>query len=113
MGILYENGIWAFVIVTLLLGGGAAYKTGEAQAKGWKPAWMLVPYVILLTGAVRFIHFALYNGELLSLYYYLLNFAILLGISFLAFRIRRAEYMVKQYPFAYERSGVLGWKEKS
>ena len=112
MGILYENGIWAFLIVTVLLGGGAAYMTGRAQANNWKPALMLLPYIIMLTAAARFIHFALYNGELLSVQYYLVNLAILLGFGMLGFRLTRARQMVRQYPFAYVRSGLFGWKEK-
>lgn len=113
MEYLFENTLVAFIVVTLLLGGGAAYMTGRAQAITWKSVWMLLPYIFLLTFAVRFIHFALYKGLLFSPYYYLVNFAILMVYALFAFRLTRARQMVKQYPFAYERNGLLGWREKN
>lgn len=112
MGILYENSLVAFIVVTLFLGGGAAYLTGRAQASRWKSIPVLVFYILLLTCAVRFFHFALYEGVLLSLYYYILNFVILLAFALFGFRLTRARQMVRQYPFLYERAGLLGWREK-
>lgn len=113
MTFLYDNSIWAFLIVTIGLFGGAAFMTGRAQANGWKNMWYLVPYVLLLTAAARFIHFALYDGVLLSLYYYVVNVVFIGAFAWFGFRLTRARQMVRQYPFAYERNGLLGWKEKN
>ena len=47
-GILYEQSGWSFLVLTLAIGGAAAYLTGRAVAKDWRPAWTLVVYVALL-----------------------------------------------------------------
>ena len=50
------NGLWVFVALTVLLGGAAAFTTGQAIAQSWKPYWQLVWYMVLLAAAVRFFH---------------------------------------------------------
>ena len=73
-GVLYEEpSVWLFLLVTCLMGGWAAWMTGRAVAITWGPYWQCVLYLLLLAGAVRFIHFALFNGTLLSLHYYLVD----------------------------------------
>ena len=57
-----------FVLLTLILGGGAAALTGRAIAATWRPWWHVVPLTLLLGAAVRFLHFALFGGTLLSLH---------------------------------------------
>ena len=53
-----------FLVLTVLLGGAAAWSTGRAIAETWKPYWQLVWYVLLLAAAVRFIHFGLFEEPL-------------------------------------------------
>lgn len=43
---------------------------------------------------------------------FLIDTTILIGISLLAYRMTQARKMVGQYPWLYERSGLLGWREK-
>jgi branched-chain amino acid transport system ATP-binding protein len=43
----------------------------------------------------------------------LLNVAVALVISLLAYRITQASKMVSQYPWIYERNGLFGWKPKA
>ena len=50
-----ENSFWIFVLVTIVLGGGAAWLTGRAVAGTWRPAWQVFVYCLILGGAVRFI----------------------------------------------------------
>lgn len=107
---LWEVTFWEFFFVTILLAGGAAYLTGRAIARAWQPDLQLVVYVVLLAAATRFIHFALFQGTLLSLHYYLVDFLMLMMIAFLGKQITRAGQMARQYSFQYERSGPLGWK---
>lgn len=112
LGLLWEVSASEFVFVTLILAGGAAYMTGRAAARGWMPIWQLVVYMVLLAAATRFIHFALFSGSLLSLYYYVVDLIVILAIAFAGMRITRSGQMATQYRFAYDRAGPFGWKKR-
>jgi len=86
-----------FVLVTVLLGGGAAWQAGRAIAQTWRPWWQAVLYMFGLGAAVRFIHYALFDGSLLSLPGYALDTAVAIGCAALGFRIARARQMARQY----------------
>ena len=114
MGILYEEpSIWLFLLVTIIMGGAAAWMTGRAIAVTWRPFWNLILYLLILSAAVRFIHFALFQGTLLSLHYYVVDAIVVLIIGSLGFRYNRARQMTTQYRWMYERSGPFGWREKA
>jgi hypothetical protein len=66
----------------------------------------------LLAAAVRFFHYALFDGKLLSLYYYLVAYAVLLAAASLGFRSMRATQMVSQYGWLYERTSPLTWRDR-
>lgn len=110
--LIWEVTFWEFLFVTVILFGGAAYLTGRAIAREWQPDINLVIYMVLLAGAARFIHFALFSGTLLSLYYYLVDFIVLIAIAFIGRRITRAGQMATQYSFIYQRTGPLTWAKK-
>lgn len=109
---IWEVSIWEFLLVTVILFGGAAYLTGRAIAREWSSNRTLVIYMILLAAGCRFIHYALYGGTLIAPYYYLVDLIVLLGLAFLGKRITRARQMARQYGFLYSRSGPLSWKGK-
>lgn len=98
--------------ITLVLIGGCALMTGRALALNWRSDWQMLPYCLLLAVADRFLVFALFQGELLSATGYAADFAILLCLAALAFQITRARQMIRQYPWAYERSGLTGWRKR-
>jgi ABC-type uncharacterized transport system permease subunit len=104
--------VGVFLGVTVALMGFAAFMTGQALANTWKPMWHAVVYAILLGFADRFLTFALFEGELLSLNGYLVDTAVLVVISLFAFRISQVRRMVSQYPWLYERAGLFGWRQK-
>ena len=113
-GILYEEpSIWQFFFVTCLLGGGAAWMTGRACAQTWRPMSSLVVFLLLLGIAVRFIHHALFEGTMFTLQYYVVDTIILLIIGTLGYRYTRANQMVTQYSWLYERASLLSWKPKA
>ncbi len=113
-GILYEEpSALLFVLVTGVMGGLAAFQTGRAVAQTWRPASVLLPYMLLLGVAVRFLHFALFEGTMLAPHYYLVDTAILLVAAFLGWRVRRARQMATQYSWIYERAGPFGWRLKT
>ena len=101
-----------FVGLTVVLFGGAAYMTGQALAQTWRPIWQAVPYTLMLTIGSRFLSFALFDGELLSITGYLIDWVVLLLLALLAFRITQARRMVSQYPWLYERAGLFGWRAR-
>ena len=113
-GILYEEpSIWLFLLVTVIMGGWAAWMTGRAMAITWRPYGMLIAYLLILAAAVRFIHYALFEGTLLSLHYYAIDAVVVLIIGSLGFRYYRARQMTTQYRWLYERTGPFGWREKA
>jgi len=67
---------------------------------------------LLLTMAVRFIHFALFNSTFLSLHYYLVDYAVCVGFALLGFRLMRVRQMVSRYKWLNERAGVLRWRRR-
>jgi hypothetical protein len=113
-GILYEEeSILLFVLVTILMGGWAAWMTGRALATTWRSAVQVFTAMLVLGCFVRFIHFALFQGTLLSPRYYLVDLVVLLIFGFMGYRYTRASQMTSQYRWLYERAGPFGWRQRS
>lgn len=113
MGILWEEeSFWVFVVVTVILGGGAAYLAGRAMALTWRPLGMVVLYMAVLALAVRFFHYALFGGTLLSIHYWFVDFVVLVILGGLGFRVTRARQMSTQYRWIYARSGPFSWRSR-
>lgn len=107
-----EDSFGVFLLVTLVLGGGAAWLAGRAIAQTWRPLWQVVAYGLILGGAVRFIHFSLFGGTLLSAHYFLVDSAFCIGLGLLGFRIARVRQMVNQYRWINAPAGRLRWRRK-
>jgi hypothetical protein len=107
-----EHSLGVFLLVSVAMGGGAAWLAGRAIAATWRPWWHVVLYMLILSLAVRFIHFALFDSILLSLHYYLVDFAVCLGFGFLGFRLMRVSQMVTRYSWINERAGAFGWRRR-
>ena len=62
-----QETFWVFMLLTLIIGGGAAIMMGRSLAQNWRSGWMPSSS---LTGAlalgVRFLHFALFQEPLLT-----------------------------------------------
>ena len=112
-GLLYEeDSLGVFLLVTVVLGGGAAAPAGRAVALTWRPWWQVLVYMLMLGAAVRFIHFALFNGTLLSIHYYAVDTLVCMAFGFAGFQAARARRMVAQYPWINEPDGPLRWRRK-
>jgi hypothetical protein len=109
---LSDDGLLVFLLLTVIIGGGAAFLAGRGLAKGWKPHWRVFFYMALLAGAVRFFHYALFDGNLLSPYYYLVTYVVLLAAASLGYRMMRTSQMVTQYRWLYERTSPLTWRPR-
>jgi hypothetical protein len=112
VSLLSDDGPWVFLVLTLILGGGAAFLSGRGLARSWKPFGRVFFYMALLAAAVRFFHYALFNGTLLSLTYYLVAYGILLIGASLGYRAMRTTQMVTQYRWLYERTSPLTWRTR-
>src|SRR3984957_3303674 len=104
-----EDSFGVFLLVSVLLGGGAAWLAGRSIAATWRPWWHVAFYMLILGVAVRFLHFALFDATLLSLHYYSVDPAICLGLGFLGFRAARAAQMATQYRWINVRTGAFTW----
>lgn len=107
-----EDSFFVFLLVTIILGGGAAFLAGRAIALTWRPAWQVAAYMLVLGGAVRFFHMALFEGHLLSLHYYVVDTAFCFLFGFWGYRATRAGQMAEQYGWLYSRAGMLNWAKK-
>jgi hypothetical protein len=108
-----EDSFGVFLLVTIILGGGAAYLAGRAIAETWRPWWQVAVYSFILGATVRFFHFSLFGGTLLSAQYYLVDTAVCMALGFLGFRAARVRQMVTQYRWINEPVGRLRWRRKA
>ncbi len=113
MQLLIEDSPWIFLVMTIILGGGAAFMAGRSLASGWKPIGLLLAYMVPFTAGMRFLHFALFEATLTSLHYFITDGLIFVASALLGYRLMRVAQMTTQYPWLYERSGPLTWKNKA
>lgn len=129
---------WSFVLVTIALGGAAAFAAGRALAQTWRPLWQAFVYAAALAGAAGFLHYALFGespipaariAELLAalgaepaaataglvgaLRHYAVMFLTLSLFAALGYRLTRARAMQRQYAFQITSAGPLSWRERS
>jgi uncharacterized membrane protein SirB2 len=114
-GILYEEpSFWAFVMISVVIGGWTAWRTGKSVATSWGE---IIPnvlvYILMLGIGIRFVHHALFNGTMFSLQYYVVDTVILFIFAVLGFRYTRAKQMSTQYYWLYEKAGPFSWRKKS
>ena len=111
---LYANeSLLQVVLVSGAIGGGAAWLAGRAIARTWRPISHVLASMAILGAAVRFVHFALFEGNLLALPAYLADTLFLALVGSLAWRITRTTQMVRQYNWLYRRTGLLTYRERS
>jgi hypothetical protein len=107
-----ERSLGVFLLVSVCMGGGAAWLAGRAIAATWRPWWHIALYMMLLGLAVRFLHFALFDSKFLSLHYYLVDYAVCLAFGLLGFRLMRVSQMVTRYNWINQRTGMLRWRRR-
>ncbi|MDJ0932007.1 DUF6867 family protein [Breoghania sp.] len=112
MCVLYEVSLGDFLLVTVFFGGGAAWLTGRAAALTWRPLWRLAWFLVLLSLAVRFLHYALFEGSLLIVHFWLVDFIVLAIAGFAGWRHTRAWQMTTQYSWLYEKTSPFTWRAR-
>ena len=68
--------------------------------------------MLILGAAVRFIHFALFEGTLLSPQFYAVDTLVCLIFGFLGFRATRVGQMTTQYSWINARAGFMRWARR-
>ncbi|MFO1158166.1 MAG: hypothetical protein U1E60_04970 [Reyranellaceae bacterium] len=106
------NTLGMVLLFNVVLVGPASFAAGQGVAATWRPLWQLVLYSALLSMGLRFFDYALAGGELWSTGGFVLGWVAQLAIAAFAYRLTRAHQMVRQYPWLYERKGLLGWEER-
>jgi hypothetical protein len=116
--------LFAFLLLAVVLGGAAAAASGRAVAHAWRPFARVPVYMLALTGAVGFLHYALFGlpaipaGDIVdavtdlatapgnatarlgaALAYPALLFIVLTGFAFVGHRMTRTGQMARQYGF--------------
>ena len=107
-----KESLFQILFVTCILGGGAAWMAGHTLANNWRPFAQALFYLLLLGAAVRFVHFALFQGELFSLPAYLADTAFIIFVGGMSWRLAQVQRMVSQYRWLYERNGLFAWRER-
>jgi hypothetical protein len=113
MSFFVEDKLSVFLIMTVIIGGGAAFLAGRNLASRWRPGWMPAAYMIPFGLALRFFHYALFEGQLLSVHYFITDTAVLVAGALLGHRLTIVSQMISQYPWLFERSGPLSWRSKT
>ncbi len=108
---LLGTSIGVFIGLTVILVGGWSILAGRAMAENWRGPWHVVAAAFGLTLADRFLVYALFGGELLSVTGFLIDFAVLLLLGLLGYRITRVERMVRQYPWKYRKLSPFHYAE--
>ncbi|MFL6799548.1 MAG: DUF6867 family protein [Xanthobacteraceae bacterium] len=107
-----ERSLGTFLLVTVFLGGGAAWLAGRAIAVTWRPVWHVALYALPLSFVVRFLHFALFDATFIAPYYELVDYLVCLAFAALGFRLTRVRQMVTRYNWIHERAGLLRWRRR-
>jgi hypothetical protein len=107
-----ERSLGVFLLLSVAMGGGAAWLAGRAIAATWRPWWHIALYMMLLSLAVRFLHYALFDSKFLTLHYYLVDYAVCLAFGLLGFRLMRVTQMVTRYSWINQRTGMLRWRRR-
>ena len=90
-------------------GGGLA--TGRAFAQSLEPAVADRAGDVALAAAVQFLHYALFQEDLLSLHYYLVTWWCCSRAACFGYQTMRARQMATQYSWAFEKVG-LTWRAR-
>jgi hypothetical protein len=113
MQAILGTSLGVFIGLTVILIGGAAIMTGRALADSWKSPWHTVSACFGLALANRFLVYALFGGELLSLSGFVIGFVVITAMALIAYRLTLVHKMVAQYPWRYERESLWSYREKS
>lgn len=101
-----------FIGLTIVLFGGCAFMMGQALANNWRPTWQPAPYCVLLALVNRFLAWSLFGSDPLTIAGFLADLLVILALAYCGFLLTRANKMVSQYPWLYERASPFTWRAR-
>jgi Na+/H+-dicarboxylate symporter len=107
-----EGSLLHVIFLTFVLGCGCAWLTGRAIASSWRPAYIAAAAMVPVGFALRFLHFALFQEQLLEPVTWIFETACLIVVALVSWRYARAGQMVRQYYWLYEPAGPLSWRPR-
>src|ERR1700738_2793242 len=107
-----EQSLGVFLLVSVVMGGGAAWLAGRAIAEAGRPWWHIALYMVPLALAVRFLHYALFDAAFLSLHYYAIDYAVCLAFGLIGFRLMRVRQRGSRYGWINQRAGIWRWRRR-
>ena len=108
----FGDTLFNVLLFNLVVIGPASFAAGHAVATTWRHWGQMVFYTALLSATLRFLDYALAGGELWSVAGFLLGWLVQMSIGAFAYRLTQTRQMVRQYPWLYQRKGLLGWEER-
>jgi len=108
----FGDTLFNVLLFNIVVVGPASFAAGHAVAITWRSWAQIAFYTGLLSAALRFLDYALAGGELWSVGGFLLGWAVQLAVGAFAYQLTRARLIVRQYPWLYQRKGLLGWEER-
>ena len=112
-GLIWEESFGVFFFVTCIVAGGIAFMTGRGIAMTWRPKLQMAAYALLLAAVCRFLHFALFEGTLLSLQFYVMDLIVIFLMTQLGYTMTRTNQMARQYSWSYKKTSALSASRKS
>jgi hypothetical protein len=108
------------LVSAIVVYGGFSVMAGQALARTWRSWRQCLGYAILLSVGARLTEFVLFIGRAEYLHDYVIGnaafscitMAYFVAVTLLAHRITRVRMMVTQYPWLYERAGLLSWRTR-
>lgn len=104
--------VFNVALFNLVVVGPASFAAGHAVAVAWRRWNRIIFYSALLSAGLRFLDYALAEGELWSAGGFVLGWTVQLAIAAFGFRLTRVRQMIRQYPWLYRRKGLLAWEER-
>lgn len=106
---IFSKSVPVFIILSIVFGL-CSWLAGQAAARGWRSIRVALAYAILIAMADRFLLFALREASLMDPMGFAIALVMFLAVAALAFRWNQVDMMVSQYPWLYERTGLLSWQ---
>jgi putative Mn2+ efflux pump MntP len=90
----------------------AAWMIGKSVATDWNGMAHVLGFVLILGFGVRFLHFALYEAQFVSVTRYIVDTALLAVVAYIGYRYTRTNQMTTQYHWLYEKLSPLSFRER-
>ena len=85
---------------------------GHTAAISWGHRYWAIFYAIFLCAAYRFLIYGPNQGALLDWAGFLVSSLLLIVVAQLCFQVAKAQLVLRQYPWRYERAYLIFWRKR-